>query len=294
MVYNLIPIIYGANDLGEKYMSLNVFLRSLVQIRNLGLLAVVLILFALSEWMPLFFVGLAIYFAIVLKKANNSEFQQACYRKIRIKKLRKLNFECMSLYNNIKKKIGRDWASKILDKVSTILGRNNSADLESRVSRIIDIKSEILNAFFSQEYTNLKEKIVFRSIELAVVYLNLMNSYASKLTDVSYSNLNSINKRIQDNKRKINMSYNSHYADEFKQAIEADEKLLQRLLEEKNTVEKMGAKLNVIESTMQLLKQQIYTEIQTDQVAEDIENTINETIALENALNEHFRKKKRI
>ena len=275
-------------------MNLKVFLKSLVQIRNLGLLAVVLILFALSEWMPLFFVGLAIYFAMVLQKANNGEFQQACHRKIRIRKLRKLNFECMSLYSNIKKRIGRDWASKILDKVSTILGRNNSADLESRVNRMIDIKSEILNAFFSQEYTNVKEKIVFRSVELAIIYLKLMNSYASKLADISYSNLNSINKTIQDNKRKMNISSNSHYADELKQAIEADEKLLQRLIEEKDTVEKMGAKLNVIESTMLLLKQQIYTENQTVELVEDIEDTINEAIALDNALNQHSRKKKRI
>lgn len=275
-------------------MTLKLFFRSLVHVRNLGLLAVVLILFAFTGWMPLFFVGLLAFFFLVLEKARNADFQQTCFKNERIKRLRKLNSGCLSLYCQIKKKVAKNFTTKVIDKVSSILGKNNPTDLEARVNKVANMKDEIINAFFQEDYTNIKEKITSKSVELAVIYFKLMDSYASRLSDVSYSSLSNIETKIESNRHKLSISSNSHFADDLKLAIETDEKLLQRLKEEKEAVEKMGTKLNVIESTMLLLKQQIHAETQSDEIICGIEKTVNEANALDSALHQHIKTKKRI
>lgn len=273
-------------------MTVKMFLSSLMHISNLGLLAVVLILYSFTGWMPLFFVGFAVYFALVLQKAYSAKFQQKFNRKQTIKKLRRLNYACMNSLYSVKRKVSKDFASRIIGKVSSILGIASQVDLEARVNKIAGIKDEIYNTFLMHEHSNIKEKIVFKALDLADIYFRLMEGYASRLSDVSVSNLNNLDMKIQNNKRKLNMSPNSHYADDLRQAIETDERLLQRLREERHVVEKMGAKLNVIESTMLLLKQQYFAETQSDKVVEDIENTINEATALDNALYEHKKNKR--
>ncbi len=275
-------------------MTVKMFFRSLMHIRNLGLLAVVLILYSFTGWMPLFFVGFAVYFALVLQKAYSPKFRQNFNRMQSIKKLRRLNHACMNSLYSVKRKVSKDFASRIIGKVSSILGIASQVDLEARVNKVACIKDEIFNAFFMHERSNIKERIVFKAMELADIYFRLMEGYASRFSDVSVSNLSNLDMKIQNNRRKLNMSSNSHYADDLRQAIETDERLLQRLREERQDVEKMGAKLNVIESTMLLLKQQYFAETQSDEVVEDIENTINEATALDNALYEHKKNKRGI
>lgn len=273
---------------------LKIIIKSMTHLRNTGLLAVVLILFAFTGWMPLFFIGIIVYTLLTIEKAGNYEFQQSCIRKDKLKKLRKMNARCLKLQYQVKRKVTRSWASRILNKVSVALGRHNNLDLESRVSKVADIKDDIINAFYQQSYTNLKERIVSKSLELAIVYFKIMDSYAMRLSDVSISNLNSIGARLDTNRRRLSMAQNSHFADDLKLAVETDEKLLERLKEEKKVIEKMGAKLNVIESTMSLLKQQIYADTQSDEVISGVEDTINQATALDSALHQYNKTRKKI
>jgi len=65
-----------------------------------------------------------------------------------------------------------------------------------------------------------------------------------------------------------------------------DEKLLQRLREERNQLEIVSVRLDQIESSIVGFKHRILSNEMSDPETQEIENAINEANALDNALNE--------
>lgn len=268
-------------------MTFKMVLKSLMNKLSFGIFSAVLIGYFVSGWEPFILFGFLAYAGSAGVLLLNPEFRYRCTVEDRIDKIRRLNLKSSSLYFHIKTKVAKKFTTKIVEKIFCILGKSSYVDLESRVDNIFKTKSEIANYFLSREYSPIKEKITLKSLELSVVYFRLMDIYISRLSDVSSKNLTSIEERISINRRKKIAALNPEYTSDLERAIEADEKLLQGLKEARKEVEKMSAKLNLIESTMALLKQQIYTEIHADDIFENIENTINEAQALENALTHH-------
>ncbi|MGE5473657.1 MAG: hypothetical protein ACM3UU_05495 [Ignavibacteriales bacterium] len=274
-------------------MALRTIFKSLTDIKSLGVLSAVLIGYFVFKWEPLIIIGLLGYLAASSILLINPNYRQKCFEEDKINKLRKMNNKSTSLYFRVKAKVGKSLTTKIIERIFVILGKTTFVDLESRVDEMFKTKAEIANAFFNKEYSSIREKIALKSLELSIIYFKLMEIYVSRLFDVSNRNLTAIEERISINRRKKITAINQASIYDLDRAIEADEKLLGVLKEARKEVGKMSAKLNLIESTMALLKQQIYTEFHTDDIFENVENTINEAQALESALSQHSTMKKK-
>jgi len=273
-------------------MALKMLVKSLLNIRSLGVLSAVLIGYYFSKWEPLIVVSFLCYMVSAGILLLNPKFRQKCIVEDKIKNLNKLNFKAANLYFRVKTKVGKNFTTRIIERILNVIGKITFVDFEARIDNMFSAKTEIVNSFLNKEYSSIREKIAFKALELSIVYFRLMDIYISRLADVSSRNLAAIEGRMSINQRKKNSSINQAYSNDLERVIEADKRLLDRLREARKEVEKMSAKLNLIESTMALLKQQVYTDFYSDEIFENIENTINEAQALESALSNHNSLKK--
>jgi len=93
--------------------------------------------------------------------------------------------------------------------------------------------------------------------------------------------------RINANKRKLQLLTNPKAVEDLERAVELDEKIIERINNEKIELETISSKLDYIESAILMFKHQIISNASTEPIAEDIDNVINEAIALDNALTSH-------
>jgi len=82
--------------------------------------------------------------------------------------------------------------------------------------------------------------------------------------------------------------------EDLERAVELDEKIIERINNEKIELETISSKLDYIESAILMFKHQIISNASTEPIAEDIDNVINEAIALDNALTSHRNENKTI
>ncbi|MGE5330055.1 MAG: hypothetical protein ACM3KR_11200 [Deltaproteobacteria bacterium] len=268
-------------------------MKSLLNIKSLGVLSAVLIGYFFSKWEPLIVIGFLSYTAVVGALLMSPEFRENCIIQDKISKIKRLNHKSTNLYFRAKSKVGKNLTAKIIEKIFSILGKSRFIDVESRVDAVYRAKAEIIDTFLSKDYSPIRQKVALKSLELSIVYFRLMDIYISRLFDVSSRNLAAIEQRIGINRRKKIAAGNKGYINDLERAIEADERLLERLKEARKEVENMSVKLNLIESTMALLKQQVYTEFSSEEMLENVENTINEAQALESALSQHSTMKRK-
>jgi hypothetical protein len=241
---------------------------------------------------PILLVGILIYIVLAYRNALNPDFQQKCLIDEKIYLIRRLNNESFSLHERIKKRVARRLSAKIFDKVSSMLGISNLPTFEERIDKIENIKEQVISDFLINEYSSIKQKIAQKTVELAIVYYKLMFDYFARIGDVSPTSLNSIHNRKESNRRKITSCRNPYLSEQLKSAVEADEKLIKRLYEQKHEVDKMAVELSVIESTMSLLKHQYYSQnLNNEAIINEIDNTVNEAVALESALHQHYHRK---
>jgi hypothetical protein len=70
-----------------------------------------------------------------------------------------------------------------------------------------------------------------------------------------------------------------------------DEKMINRVKDEKKDLERISAKLEYIESTVNMFKHQILSSIESDEMLEKLEKAVNEATALDNVLEDRRRNK---
>jgi hypothetical protein len=70
-----------------------------------------------------------------------------------------------------------------------------------------------------------------------------------------------------------------------------DEKIIVRIKEEKLDLERISAKLNYMESMVNMFKQQILSSIESEDMLEKLETAVNEATALDNVLDERRKRK---
>jgi hypothetical protein len=109
---------------------------------------------------------------------------------------------------------------------------------------------------------------------------------------LSEVDVSTIANRITANRRKLGFTSDLHAADDIKKVVELDERLLERLKEEKRDLERISAKLDYMESTVNMFKHQIMSSIESEDMLEKLETAVNEATALDSVL--HERRKNRI
>lgn len=227
-------------------------------------------------WLPIAFgaAGVAAYMVSVIHTMGSRQFQEECKLTEKLDDIHKLSWECNSLYRRI---------SGSLDK-----------SLRTKSIGVLKQKQELINYFDRNCEDPIRQRIIEQALKLVLAWFNLAGNYSDRIRELSQQNLNSLIARINLNNRKLGSLKSYEAVLELTKTVEMDEKLLQSLKEEREQLEMVNVKLDQIESTIVGFKHRILSTDLSDPETEEIENVINEASALDNALNEHARLRKKV
>ena len=99
---------------------------------------------------------------------------------------------------------------------------------------------------------------------------------------------------LQSNARKLEFVKNTEQSLNLKNSIGIDEKIIDRVKTEKIELDNLRTKLDYMESSISMLKQQILASYSNDKLSENISDIMNEAAAVEEVLDERRKNKKRI
>lgn len=268
-------------------MRLRMFLSAFFKMSNLGWLFLFLSITALGSNLfegtsvlgltlnaqnPILYLpAIFLYLGFVGKTLFSKDFHTRFNQKERIRKLQDLNYTCLKLANEAKRKVG-------------------SGHLQ-RLRKVMEDKSEIVNSFFKGEKSFLKERIAEQTLNLVIAYIKLLMNYCLRSRELSGTDVNKVTERMNTNSRKLNFVKDVHMAEDIKNLINMDEKILLRLKEEKKDLERTSAKLDYMESTVNMFRHQILSNIESDEMLEKLDTAVNEATALDSVLEDRRRNK---
>lgn len=265
-------------------MKSRMFLSSFFKLSNLGILllfssAAYLLGLGLPELgismpvntMLLFVPVLIVYLAAVGQTLFSKKFHEQFNHKEKIRNIQNLNYSCVRLANEAKKNVNSTYLQKL--------------------RKVMEDRTEIVNSFFRGEHSFVKEKIVEQTLNLVVVYIKLLTNFCIRSRELGEVNLSQVSERINSNTRRLNFMKDVHIAEDVRNLISMDEKIINRVKEEKKELERINAKLEYIESTVNMFKHQILTSIESGEMLEKLQTAVNEAKALDNVLEDRQRNK---
>lgn len=217
--------------------------------------------------------SIAAYLLFALQSFMNKDFQDRFIRREKIKQIRELNRTCYRLANEAKKYTNSTYSQKL--------------------RKLVSDREDIFESFFRGEHSFLKERIVEQSLNLVVAYLRLLTNFCIRSRELSEVNFGSISERINVNSRKLNFTKDSRAAEDIKNVIEMDEKIINRLKDEKKELERISAKLDYMESTVSMFKHQIISSVESEDMLEKLGTAVNEATALDNVLEDRRKNRMR-
>lgn len=258
-------------------MKFRMVLSSFFKLSNLGLLLLFSgIAYILGMALPenallLYIPVLIVYIALVGQTLFSKKFHENFNKKEKIRTIQNLNFSCLRLANEAKK--------------------NTNTTYLQKLRKVMEDKSEIVNSFFRGEQSFVKEKIVEQTLNLVIVYIKLLTNFCIRSRELSEVNLSQVSDRINSNTRRLSFMKDANIAEDVKNLINMDEKIINRVKEEKKDLERISAKLDYIESTVSMFKHQILTSVESGEMLEKLETAVNEAAALDNVLEDRRRNK---
>ncbi|HEY8349440.1 MAG TPA: hypothetical protein VIM13_06410 [Clostridia bacterium] len=263
-------------------MRARMVLSALLKLRNIGILIVAWILLAmLSSMLPLpalfgsapelltFAGGLAVYIVFVIQSLLSKDFQNEFNQKEKFRKIRELN--------------------RLANRLSAEAKRNTNNTYLLKLKKVMEDKNDIFASYSSGEPGYLKEKIVEQTLNLVIAYLKLLNNFCIRSRELSSVDVGAISARINANNRKLSFAKDTRMAEDIRKIIEMDTRLIERLKEEKKDLERISARLDYMESTVNMFKHQIMSSVENEEMLEQLETAVNEAEALDAVLYERRR-----
>jgi len=271
-------------------MKLRMLLSALFKLRNIGILAAALIVAALLSdptAFPTLFgygyalpgsltttAGFAVYIGFVLQTLTSKQFHEEFNRKEKIRNIRELNRQA--------------------NRLSSEARRNTNSTYNQKLRKVMEDKNDIYNAFMTGEHSYLKEKITEQTLNLVIAYLKLLNNFCIRNRELSSVDVSAISARINTNTRKLSFTRDARITEDLRKLIEMDEKLIERLKDEKKELERIGTKLDYMESTVNMFKHQILSSVENEDMLEQLETAVNEAEALDTVLEDRRKNRLRI
>lgn len=215
--------------------------------------------------------ALAVYAAFVLQTLTNKQFHEDFNQRQKFEHIRELNRQA--------------------NRLSVEARRNTNTTYMNKLRKVMEDKNDIFASYSNGEHSYLKEKIVEQTLNLVISYIKLLNNFCIRNRELSSVDVSAVVTRINNNTRKLNFTNDSNVAEELKKVIEIDEKLINRLKEEKKDLERIGTKLDYMESTVNLFKHQILSSIENEEMLDQLENAVNEAEALDTVLEERHKRR---
>jgi hypothetical protein len=267
-------------------MKTRMFVRSLLKLRNFSLLVIWFsLIYSVDALLPNIYIGddstsfvvaglglgSATYLAFVFQSIMSRDFRDECKRKEKLRFIRNLNNSCLKLAYNAKK-------------------YTNSTYLQ-KIRKVMSDREDILKTFLRGDRCYTKEKIVEQALSLVIAYLKMVTNYCIRSRELKEIDFREIANRITTNSRKLNFTSDSNMTEDIKSLISMDERILVRVKEEKKELERIVAKLDFMEGTVGMFKHQIVCNLESREIAEKMEKVINESTALNFALEYRSRNK---
>jgi len=268
-------------------MKSRLFLSALLKARNIGMLIVMLGTTALltnplaggGPVLPEIYgvygnlAGFGIYAALVAQSLLSRKFHEEFNKKEQLRSIQNLNYTTKKLYNEVKRKTNHEYYKKL--------------------NKVIKDKNDIVSYYYRNRDNYLKSRIAEQTLNLVVSYLRLLDNYCIRSNEINSVNIKELSGRIDTNRRKIGFVRDEKTAEELKRIIDMDEKTIARVADEKRELERISAKLDYMESTVNMFKHQMLSSIETDEMLEILDKAVNEAEALETVLQDRRRKQKK-
>lgn len=260
---------------------------ALFKARNIGILVAALVVAAiLSDSSALYAVlgqasaesltiggSFLVYIAFVIQTLTSKKFHEEFNQKEKVRNIRELNRQANRLSSEARRHTNNTYARKL--------------------KKVMEDKNEIYNSYMTGEKSYLREKITEQTLNLVVSYLKLLNNFCIRNRELSGVDVSAVSARINTNNRKLSFSKDMNMTEQVRKVIEMDERLITRLKDEKKDLERIGAKLDYMESTVNLFKHQLLSSVENEEMLEQLETAVNEAEALDNVLEERRKSKLR-
>lgn len=214
-------------------------------------------------------VSLAVYVVLVMQTLLSKQFHEDFNRKEKIRHIQDLNYQC--------------------SKLSSEARRYTNATYLQKLKKVMEDKSDIVDSYLRGDRSYLREKIAEQTLNLVVSYLKLLNNFCIRSRELSNVDVSTVAGRINTNNRKLSFAKDVRMADDIRRIIEMDEKLINRLKDEKKDLERISAKLDYMESTVNMFKHQIISSVESEDMLEKLETAVNEAEALDSVLQDRRR-----
>ncbi|HOM01826.1 MAG TPA: hypothetical protein PLH43_03220 [Acetivibrio sp.] len=255
-------------------MKFKMFIKAATKFKNILLLAVVLGVFLTTQNLPFFLIGAAAYIYFMYQTLTDPKFVKEFNADVQIEGIQELNEECNRLYQN---------AFRALP-----------GGMRERIRNVYKEKQALVMYYVQTNSDPIKQSIVEQALNLVIVYFKLMMNYNMRIREINSVNAQKFIERINANKKKQEFLTNPKAVEDLQRAVELDEKILERIQNQKIELEMISSKLDYIESAILMFKHQIVSNSNADPIVEDIDNVINEAIALDNVLTSHRNEKLRL
>lgn len=216
----------------------------------------------------------ALYLALVGQTLMSKDFHEKFNHKEKIRNIQDLNHASLRLANDAKRHTNRTYAQ--------------------RLRKVMEDKNDIVSSFFREEHSFLKERIVEQTLKLVVSYIRLLTNFCIRSRELSNVDVSEIINRVNVNTRKLGFAKDYNAAEDIKKVIEMDQKILDRLKSEKSELERISAKLDYMESTVNMFKHQILSSVENEEMLEKLDSAVNEAEALDSVLEDRRKNKLRL
>lgn len=261
-------------------MRARMVLGALFKMRNIGVLTLALIIAAIfegfsTELWPLTLAGCAaVYIAFVIQTLSSKKFHAEFNQKEKFRRIRELD--------------------RTANRIAAETRRNANNTYIQKIRKVMDDKNDILKSYTTGEHSFLKEKIVEQTLSLVIAYLRLLNNFCIRNRELCSVDVSAVSARINANNRKLSFAKDARMADDLRKVIQMDEKLIERMKDEKKDLERISAKLDYMESTVNMFKHQIMSSIESEDMLEQLETAVHEAEALDAVLEERHKSKLRL
>lgn len=262
-------------------MKSELFASAFFSLRNLGILLIALGIgyvfgssFVPNPGVTVPAAAVAVYLLSVIQSLTSSRFHEKFNSRQKLKQIQNLNYTCLKLANDVK--------------------RHANTTYYQKLRKVIDDKNDIVGSFFRGEKSYLKEKIVEQTLNLVISYEKLLINFCIRSRELGEIDTGELTNRINVNLRKLNFTKDQAMLEELKNLIEMDEKIVNRLKEERQELERIAARLDYMESTVNMFKHQIISSIESEEMLETLEKAVNEASALDNVLEDRRKTRMRM
>ena len=216
--------------------------------------------------------SLVVYIGFSLQSAMDKSFRREYDAKLKVRKIRSMANDCANNAKNLRRKL--------------------SIQDQNRVSKVISEMGEIVTYFLNGDKSYISGQVVEKALKLTEMYIKIMGLYFTKNKSSNSSQISFLAKRINTNTSNLNSIRDRATIEEVKRVIEADEKMIESLKNDRQDLEILDARLQYMESTLSMLKYNIISNIETEDMLITLEKDINEAAAINSVLNDRFEEKR--